>query len=73
MTTKKKRFTFADAKSRIAELEAELKGVIQDAKLNQDDNIYDKGEQKFIKIYKVGFWVLLVVLLFGGISISVAC
>ncbi len=51
----KKRFTFADAKQKIADLEA----LLEDAKLNQDDNIYDKGEQKFIAIYKYGFWFLL--------------
>ena len=51
----KKRFTFADAKERIKELEASL----EDALLNQDDNIYDKGEQKWIKFYQYGFYVLL--------------
>ena len=51
----KKRFTFADAKERIKELEASL----EDALLNQDDNIYDKGEQKWIKIYQVGFFIML--------------
>ena len=49
----KKRFTFADAKERIKELEAAL----EDALLNQDDNIYDAGEQKWIKIYQYGFIV----------------
>ena len=49
----KKRFTFADAKERIKELEASL----EDALLNQDDNIYDKGEQKWIKFYQYGFIV----------------
>ena len=51
----KKRFTFADAKERIKELEASL----EDALLNQDDNIYDQGEQKWIKFYQYGFYVLL--------------
>ena len=51
----KKRFTFADAKEKIKELEAAL----EDAKLVQNDNIYDKGEQKFIKFYQYGFFALL--------------
>ena len=55
----KKRFTFAAAKERIAELESQIVELAQDAALNQDDNIYDAGEQKFIKIYKVGFFILL--------------
>lgn len=56
-----KRFTFADAKEKIKDLESKLEGALQDAKLNQDDNIYDKGEQKFIKFYQVGFYILLAV------------
>lgn len=56
-----KRFTFADAKEKIKDLESKLEGALQDAKLNQDDNIYDSGEQKFIKFYQVGFYVLLAV------------
>ena len=51
----KKRFTFKDAKAKIAELEAAL----EDAKLVQDNNVYDKGEQKWIKIYQWGFYALL--------------
>ena len=50
-----KRFTFADAKEKIKELEV----LVEDAKLVQDNNVYDKGEQKFIKIYQYGFWILL--------------
>ena len=52
----KKRFTFADAKERIKELEASL----EDALLVQDNNVYDQGEQKWIKIYQWGFYALLV-------------
>ena len=48
-----KRFTFADAKQKIKELEAAL----EDAKLVQNDNVYDKGEQKWIKIYQIGFFI----------------
>ena len=50
----KKRFTFADAKQKIKQLEEAL----EDAKLVQDNNVYDVGEQKFIKIYQWGFYVL---------------
>ena len=60
----KPRFTFALAKEKIKDLEtalldeqAKIKELIDDAKLNQDDNIYDAGEQRFIKIYKYGFWI----------------
>lgn len=52
----KKRFTFADAKAKIKELEAAL----EDAQLKQDDNVYDAGEQKFIKFYQWGFYILAV-------------
>ena len=52
----KKRFTFADAKEKIKELEAAL----EDAKLVQNDNVYDAGEQKFIKIYQYGFFASLI-------------
>lgn len=55
-----KRLTFAVAKEKIKELEAQVKNLVDDAALNTDDNIYDKGEQKFIKIYKYGFHVLLI-------------
>ena len=55
MATRKKRFSFADAKEKIKELEAAL----EDAKLKQNDNVYDAGEQKFIKIYQWGFFGLL--------------
>ena len=50
----KKRFTFADAKEKIKQLEEAL----EDAKLVQDNNVYDVGEQKFIKIYQWGFYIL---------------
>ena len=52
----KKRFTFADAKERIKELE----NALEDALLVQDNNVYDQGEQKWIKIYQWGFYALLV-------------
>lgn len=58
--TKKKRFTFADAKDEIKELKNQVKNLIDDATLNQDNNVYDSVEQKFIKFYQYGFWGLLV-------------
>ena len=64
----KKRFTFADAKQKIKELEEafldeqqKVKDLLEDASLKQDNNVYDAGEQKFIKIYQWGFYILLVV------------
>ena len=64
----KKRFTFADAKEKIKELEGEantlkhkLNDAYTDAKLIQDNNVYDVGEQKFIKFYQYGFYILLVI------------
>lgn len=68
MADKKKRFSFADAKVEIKELKNKLKEAenkivdfVHDSTLNQDDNIYDSQEQKFIKFYQYGFYVLLVV------------
>ena len=55
----KKRFTFADAKEKIKELEEQLKDLAHDASLEQDNNVYDVGEQKFIKFYQYGFYALL--------------
>lgn len=52
-----KRFTFAEAKKRIVDLE----GALKDALLIQDNNVYDKREQRFIKFYQWGFYVLVVV------------
>ena len=44
----KKRFTFAAAKEKIKELEAELEA----AKLDATDNIYSSVEKKWIYFYK---------------------
>ena len=52
----KKRLTLADAKKQISTLEESLK----DALLIQDNNVYDRGEQKFIKIYQWGFYISLI-------------
>lgn len=62
----KKRFTFADAKQRIKELEdaleeraLEVKGLVDDITLDDSDNVYNKRENTIIQIYKFGFWILL--------------
>ena len=48
----KKRFTFADAKKRIKELE--------DEKELFNDNIFTTEEIKRLKVYRTGFWILAV-------------
>lgn len=62
----KKRFTFADAKQRIKELEdaleeraLEVKELVNDITLDDSDNVYNKRENTIIQIYKFGFWILL--------------
>ena len=47
-----KRFTFADAKKRINELEDEKKLF--------NDNIFTTEEVKRLKVYRTGFWILAV-------------
>ena len=47
-----KRFTFADAKKKIKELEDEKKLF--------NDNIYTTEEVKRLKVYRTGFWILAV-------------
>ena len=47
-----KRFTFADAKKRIKELEDEKKLF--------NDNIFTTEEIKRLKVYRTGFWILSV-------------
>ena len=47
-----KRFTFADAKQKIKELEEEKKLF--------NDNIFTTEEVKRLKIYRTGFWILAV-------------
>ena len=44
-----KRFTFADAKAKIKELENKIESL----NLNTEDNIYSSKENKIIKLYKV--------------------
>jgi len=62
-----KKFTFADAKLRIKELEnalseksLEVKELVDDITLDDSDNIYNGRENTIIQIYKFGFWILLV-------------
>ena len=45
----KKRFTFADAKARIKELEEQIEAL----NLNTDDNVYTSEENNVIKLFKV--------------------
>ncbi len=52
----KKRFTFADAKEKIKELEAAL----EDATVKFDDNVFTAEEVKTLKTYQVGFWILAI-------------
>ena len=47
-----KRFTFADAKQKIKELEEEKKLF--------NDNIFTTEEVKRLKVYRTGFWILSV-------------
>ena len=47
-----KRFTFADAKKKIKELEDEKKLF--------NDNIFTTEEIKRLKVYRTGFWILAV-------------
>ena len=61
-----KRFTFADAKERIKELEnaleekaLEVKELVDDISLDDSDNIYNARENTIIQIYKFGFYILL--------------
>ena len=49
----KSKFTFADAKARIKELEEQIEAL----NLNTDDNVYTSEENNVIKFYKV--WALL--------------
>lgn len=52
----KQRFTFQDAKNKIKQLEEAL----ADAQLKQNNNVYDRGEQRWIKFYQWGFFLLLI-------------
>ncbi len=59
-----KRFTFADAKEKIKQLEAEvtdLRGILKDefesATLDDSDNVYTTQEKSWIEFYKYFTWV----------------
>ena len=62
----KKRFTFADAKTRIKELEEQLEAF----NLNTDDNVYTSEENNVIKVYKV--WAIVGPILGGVIGYFLA-
>lgn len=61
----KKRFTFADAKKRIKELEEQVEALNVDT----SDNVYTTEENNVIKIYKV--WALVGPLVGGIIGLAV--
>ncbi len=50
----KKRFTFADAKDKIKDLEGQLELLTQ---LNTEDHYYTKKENKVIKFYKTWAYI----------------
>ena len=60
MATKKKRFTFADAKEEIKDLKDQLAA----AYVALDDNVVTAKELKWLKLYKFGFWAGLAYLIF---------
>jgi len=51
----KKRFTFAMAKEKIKELEAQIEALNVDL----SDNMVTSEELKVLKLYKAGFFILL--------------
>lgn len=61
----KKRFTFADAKKRIKELEEQVEAL----NIDTSDNVYTTEENNVIKIYKV--WALVGPLVGGIIGLAV--
>ena len=54
----KKRFTFADAKEKIKDLEEKLAAV----NVALDDNVVTHNELKWLKIYKAWFFISLAIL-----------
>ena len=60
---RKKRFTFADAKLKIKELESQIEALNVDL----SDNIVTEEELKILKLYKVAFFFSL-----GGIMLLLA-
>ena len=53
------RFTFADAKDKIKQLEEQLKA----ANVKLDDNVVTEKELKWLKIYKGWFFVSIVIII----------
>ena len=49
-----KRFTFADAKQKIKDLEEKLEGLT----VEFNDNVFTAEEVKTLKVYRTGFWIL---------------
>ena len=60
----KKRFTFADAKQRIKDLEEQIEALNVDT----SDNVYTTEENNVIKMYKL--WALLGPLVVGIIGLA---
>jgi len=60
----KKRFTFADAKQRIKDLEEQIEALNVDT----SDNVYTTEENNVIKLYKL--WALLGPLVGGIIGLA---
>lgn len=50
-----------EERNKLQELLDTATAALEDAKLVQNDNVYDAGEQKFIKFYQYGFYVLLTI------------
>ena len=59
----KKRFTFAMAKEKIKDLEAQIEALNVDL----SDNVVTKEELKVLKLYKAGFFGLLAFNLIVGV------
>lgn len=60
MTEKKKRFTFADAKLRIKELEEKIN-------VDLSDNVVTTEELRTLRVYKAGFFVAVAILIVAGL------
>ena len=59
----KKRFTFAMAKEKIKDLEAQIEALNVDL----SDNMVTKEELKVLRLYKAGFFAALGFILLSGI------
>lgn len=63
----KKRFTFADAKEKIKELETQIESLNVDL----SDNIVTEKELKVLRVYKFGFFVAAAIAVVAIISLFV--